>query len=193
MTQLDCYISESSDQPQAQHLAEIYAQALIESLAKEISPQDAADELASLDKLVESIPGGEQILTSPTVSCTRRQRIVQEMGKFLSPPVAGLLEVLAKNDRLELIGMISRACEKVVIRQAGEIEMIVRSAIKLDDDAKNRIAGQLGEALGAKCLIKNIVDPKIIGGLVLQKGDTIFDASIAGKLERIADNFTEKQ
>ncbi|HNX27589.1 MAG TPA: ATP synthase F1 subunit delta [Phycisphaerae bacterium] len=186
MKQLDVYISDNSVQPQVCRLAEIYAQALIESLDGKVSPADAADELASLDKLIRSLPGGEQLMTCPTVSLNRRQKIVDEVGRFFSQPVANLLAVLAKNSRLELIGMIADACEKVVVRKAGEVEMVVRSAVKLDAATKNKIAGQLGDAIGAKCIIENVVDPRIIGGLILQKGDTIFDASIAGRLQRMA-------
>lgn len=190
MKQLDLYISDTTAQPQMLRLAEIYAQALIESLDANMSPEDAAEELASLEKLVLSLPGGEQILTSPTVSMTRRMRIVKEIGQFVSPSVAGLLDVLAKNGRLAIIGLIAKACEKVVIHKAGKIEMTVRSAVKLDEAVKNRIAQQLGDALQATCIINNVVDPQIIGGLIMQKGDTVFDASIAGKLDRMAERFS---
>lgn len=186
---LDVYISDMSAQPQAMRLAEIYAQALIESLDADTSPEDAADELAALGKLIASIPGCEQMLTSPTVSMSRRMRIAKEIAGFVSSPVAGLLDVLAKNGRLELIALIAKACDKVAIRKAGEIEMTVRSAIKLDEGTKSRIAQQLGEALRATCIINNVVDPQIIGGLILQKGDTVFDASIAGRLDRMAERF----
>lgn len=192
MKQLDIYMSDTTAEPRELHLAEVYAEALLDSLDENTTPADAADELRELAKTIENTKGANELLNSPILSATHKMKIARKLGTAVSEPVAGLLVVLARNHRFNLIDQIAKACDKVAMRKAGEIEFIARTAVAMNEDEIKNLQQQLGSALGCDCVIKNVVDDKIIGGLVLQKGDTVFDASLAGDLGRIADAIEKK-
>ena len=61
----------------------------------------------------------------------------------------------------------------------------VRSARPLSEDAVSRLKTQLETSTGKTVLLDEEVDPSIIGGMVTQVGNLVFDGSVATALSRI--------
>ena len=66
----------------------------------------------------------------------------------------------------------------------------VRSAVALDEDQRRRLADALGAATGRPVEVRVTVDPDLIGGFVATVGDTLVDASVRHRLERMKDLIT---
>ena len=63
--------------------------------------------------------------------------------------------------------------------------MQVTSAIELDKTTVKNIGDQIGEQTGRKVELTSDVDPDILGGIVLQVGNSVLDASIRNRLENL--------
>jgi ATP synthase F1 delta subunit len=61
----------------------------------------------------------------------------------------------------------------------------VTSAIALDADAVAEIGERVGAQTGRRVELTAIVDPDILGGIVLRVGNAILDASIRNRLEQL--------
>ena len=61
----------------------------------------------------------------------------------------------------------------------------VKSAIELSEAALAEIKSHLESQTGKKINLSSKVDAELIGGVVVQVGDRLFDASIAGKLGKL--------
>ena len=61
----------------------------------------------------------------------------------------------------------------------------VKSAVQLSDDVLNEIKGHIESQTGKKINLTATVSPDLIGGVVVQVGDKLFDASISGKLSKL--------
>ena len=68
---------------------------------------------------------------------------------------------------------------------AGRVEATVTTAETIDDDVKNKISEQLAKALGKKVHMTALVDPNIIGGMVVRVGDTVYDGSVVSQLSQV--------
>jgi F-type H+-transporting ATPase subunit alpha len=67
----------------------------------------------------------------------------------------------------------------------GTATVSVKTAADLSVSEKESVSKVLSDKLGCKVVLETIVDPSIIGGIVVQAGDQVFDASTARKLEKV--------
>ena len=78
---------------------------------------------------------------------------------------------------------------KVFIEQYNVLNNIMQATVKtaqvIDDKLKEEIKLFIEKYMGKKVELKSIVDPKLIGGLMIQMDDKLFDASISGKLNQL--------
>ncbi|MCD4823399.1 MAG: ATP synthase F1 subunit delta [Phycisphaerae bacterium] len=172
-------------------VATVYAEALAEMFPgpeKADDARDLADELTSLGQLIHEIDGGAELLAAALLNNRQRNALVQRVfGGKISPAAEQLLGVLGRNHRLGLIGAIGCQLDKLLDSRRGLVEVIVRTAIPLADDQRQELKQTLAKTLKADPVLNVVVDPEILGGLVIQVGDTVYDASVAGDIDRIVE------
>jgi F-type H+-transporting ATPase subunit delta len=61
----------------------------------------------------------------------------------------------------------------------------VTSAVELDEAVTSRIGEEIGRQTGRTIELTTHVDPDVLGGIVLRVGNSILDASIRARLERL--------
>jgi len=61
----------------------------------------------------------------------------------------------------------------------------VTTAIPLSEAEREKLAEDLSTQLGKDVRLVAQVDPSILGGLLLQVGDRLTDASVAGRLDQL--------
>ena len=67
----------------------------------------------------------------------------------------------------------------------------ITTAVKLAPRDRDRVAIQLSERLGKTVTMRVEVDPSILGGLKVQYGDRLIDASVATRLQQLRRRLTE--
>jgi F-type H+-transporting ATPase subunit delta len=70
-------------------------------------------------------------------------------------------------------------------REERRLTVELTTAQELSDEEAAAIVSQIEQASGRKVDATRSVDPKLIGGLVLQVGSMRVDASVRGRLERL--------
>ena len=63
--------------------------------------------------------------------------------------------------------------------------MTVTSAVELDEGLVEGLGKRIEEQTGKKVELTSKVDPDVLGGLVLQVGNMVLDASIRNRLEQL--------
>ena len=75
---------------------------------------------------------------------------------------------------------------QLLLDKAKNMELMeVAVAAPLSPSMVSEMENRLGGYIGKKIRLKIHVDPKILGGLVLRRGDQVVDASVKKKLEII--------
>ena len=100
------------------------------------------------------------------------------------------MRLLAEKGRAGEVDEIAREFERLVAREQGRLEVELTTAIELSDADAKAIVGQIEKASGKKVEATRKVDPELIGGLVLQVGSRMVDASVRGRLERLRHELT---
>ncbi|MEA2643800.1 MAG: F-type H+-transporting ATPase subunit delta, partial [Chloroflexota bacterium] len=68
---------------------------------------------------------------------------------------------------------------------AGRVRATVTTAVELDHAERDKVAQELSQRLGKEVRMTVVVDKGILGGLKLQYGDHLIDASVATKLQQL--------
>lgn len=106
------------------------------------------------------------------------------------PELRRLLELLADNDRLPLVGAVAEAYRLRAMDAAGVIQAELVSAQPLDESRQAALARALGQATGRRVDVSGRVDESIVGGVIARVGSTIYDGSVSRQLERMRQRLT---
>lgn len=190
---LEAAKSPSVLEPVAQSLANVYAQALLGLVEDTDQARHLCAELMDLISLINEIPGACDLLSTQLISKDDRLAMIQKIFEGrLSPVAEGLVMVMARHSRLELLaGVQAKFCHLLNYRE-GIIEVQVTSATPLDQRQLDQIAQQLKEATGKEPLLSTSVDENLLGGVKVRIGDVVYDASVAASLKRIQKELIKK-
>jgi F-type H+-transporting ATPase subunit delta len=171
-----------------------YARALFETtLAEHRDVAAAFGELEQFAALLRANASLERVLTNPAIPVQRRRAVVDALlarAGTLQPAVAKLLQLLADRDRLGILGDVSRAFESQLMDHQNVVRAELVTALALSDDRVQAIKTGLKTATGRDVQLDTRVDPAILGGAVARIGSTVYDGSIARRLERMRETLT---
>lgn len=168
-------------------IARRYATAFFE-LALE---QSAADQIASDIKVLKELlaSGGDftAFLQNPVLGRSEQTKAIVAIAQHykLSKLVEKFLGTLAARRRLNILGDVVNAVEKLISSHKGEATAEVIAAQALDQSQLSEIASSLKKSLGMDVHVDLKIDPAIMGGLIVKVGSKMIDSSVRTKLERL--------
>ncbi|MEX2140471.1 MAG: ATP synthase F1 subunit delta [Pirellulales bacterium] len=178
----------------SQGVAAVYAKAFV-GATEAAGVTDAA--LAELDSLVtdvlDKLPRLDAIFSSAIVSGDEKIALIDKsIGPKASPLLRNFLKILARHGRLDVLRGVRREARKIVDKLRSRLRVYVSTAADLDEDLTRRLTDMLRGMLGAEPMLEVKTRPELIGGMVLRVGDTVYDGSIATRLERIREHMIER-
>ena len=189
----DAFIPETVLDDIAPELTRNYAEALLNASGDEVNA--VLEELEAIcSDVLQAQPRFAAILGSPSVSVLEKDRILTDTfeGRAL-PTVVRFLRVLNRHGRLGLLSTVTRQARATLDRRQNRKPVTVRSAVPLDEGQKAAVLSRLASMVNATPVITLEVDPSLIGGLVVQVGDDVYDASVRTRLERIRGRLIERK
>ena len=170
---------------------EEYAAGLAKLAEAEGELNRVADELYQLGRTVESSDQLRSTLSDRTIPASRRIGILEDLlGASASPVTINLVSMLVGAGRGSHIGPIADQLIRQAAESRGQAVAEVRSAVTLNDDQRGRLKSALSSATGMNIDIVVVVDPEILGGVVAQVGDTVFDGSVRTRLEKMKERLS---
>ncbi len=172
-------------------LSEIYARSLYE-LAESAGGREAVERVVSDLTGVLVLARGDrsfgEFLSSRVLKQSDRSRSLRSIfeGRVHDLTLKFLL-VLNEKGRLGHLVPIVASLDEAAQRAFGRIEVDVYTADALDGEELERVKRQLNESLGRETVVHAYVDPKMIGGVRMQIGDRLIDASVAAQLRKMRD------
>ncbi len=178
----------------AEHVAAVYAEAFL-GAAKASGRSDAL--VGQLDSLLGDVldrfPELEKVLASAVVSHEEKAGILDRvLGRQAEPLVLDFLKVVSSHGRLDCLRAIHRQVHATHERMQGQVRVRVSTATPLDGSLAKRIADGLRPILPGEPVLEQVVDPALIGGIVVRVGDTVYDASIANQLENLRQQMVDR-
>ena len=167
-------------------LARPYAQAAFRQ-AERVDAVDAWSEGLELIAAVTGDPALARLLADPRAPADRVTELVIDVcGGALSATMTNFVRVLGEGRRLGLGPAVARLFEEERRRRAGRSAVEVVSAYPLEPAHVELLAEAVRRRLGHAITLRTSVDESLIGGVVIRVGDSVIDASLAGRLRELA-------
>jgi F-type H+-transporting ATPase subunit delta len=163
-----------------------YAAALFEVARAEGTLDEVEDELFRFARSFESNDELRNALSDEMIPASRRQGIVEDLlGSRANPTTVQLISMVVGSGRTrDLTAIVDRLVERAA--QAKNLAVAeVRAAVPLSEDQQDRLKAAVANATGKDVTIKVVVDPSVIGGLVVTVGDTVIDGTVRTRLDQL--------
>jgi F-type H+-transporting ATPase subunit delta len=163
-----------------------YAAALFEVARAEGTLDEVEDELFRFARSFESDDELRNALTDEMIPAARRQGIVEDLlGGRANPTTVQLISMVVGSGRTrDLPAIVDRLVERAA--QAKNLAVAeVRAAVPLSEDQEDRLKAAVANATGKDVTIKVVVDPSVIGGLVVTVGDVVIDGTVRTRLDQL--------
>ena len=95
--------------------------------------------------------------------------------------------MLVQNKRLAALSEIAELYEQLKSQKEQSVDVEITSAFPLTDEQANKLAGSLKHKLGRDVNFTTSVDKSLLGGVLVHAGDMVIDASVRGKLAKLAE------
>ena len=165
--------------------ARVYAESLFE-VAKERGKLDAVRE--QLGQFADQLDSDRQMqvfLFSPHLSSTEKSEGLRRAISGAEPELMNFLELLVEKHRMPLVFRIRADLDRLWKRENRKIDVTVTSAVELDPGVLRRIGDEIEKQTGQSVELAGRVDKDVLGGIVLQVGNMVLDASIRNRLEKL--------
>jgi F-type H+-transporting ATPase subunit delta len=164
-----------------------YAQALFDLATEEKQVAAVEADLKSLKAALADSRDLRVLLGSPTFSAEDKAKGLAGIAvraKF-NPTTRKFLGLLAANGRAGALSAVIAAFERLAAEARGAVSAHVTTALPLTAAQEKGVAAALRQALGKDPEIQTRVDPAILGGIKVQVGSRLFDASLRSKLDSL--------
>jgi len=126
------------------------------------------------------------LLRNPIVTTKDKQAVLAKVFSSCSPTTLNFISYLVGKKREAELPMIADQFISSYDEMKGISRATVVSAIPLGDSTMNKLKSYIKGLIGSEELeLKNIVDPTIIGGMVIKHEDRLLDLSVAKELREI--------
>jgi F-type H+-transporting ATPase subunit delta len=168
-------------------IARPYAEAVF-SLAKETKSLPAWSSALAFVQAVNMDPEMQRLATDPAFGKDKLVKLFLDVcGQQLDPDASRFLQVVIQANRLDVLPEIIAQFEALKASESGIKEAGVVSAYPLDATQVAALTAKLSSRFGGTMNVTLHVDPEIIGGLIITVGDEVYDASVRGKLQDMAN------
>ena len=135
--------------------------------------------------------GGDEvlgILRNPARPLSERVALVDTLlGERVPEPVRKICGLLVARGRVDRLQAVAAEYRRLLNREHGVIEAVATTASQLNAEETAALKRKVAQMTGKTVDLRVEVDEALIGGLTVRVGDTLYDASVRGRLERLRE------
>jgi F-type H+-transporting ATPase subunit delta len=168
-----------------EEIATVYGRSLFE-VAKENDKLDVIHD--QLDQFADEMDTNRELQTfffSPYFSSDEKKDGIGKVVENGDEYFVRFLELLAERHRLPAIFRIRREFDRLWSEEHKLLPVTITSAVELEKDTVNDLGKKIEEQTGRTIDLTAKVDPDLVGGLRMQVGNMVYDATIRGRLEKL--------
>lgn len=115
-------------------------------------------------------------------------RLCQTGGRLDEAKLSNAIKIIVAQKPRDFRGILN-ALKRLVRLELDRRHVVVESAAPLDFPSQQRVVSGLTEKYGHDLTFEYRVTPELLGGLKVRVGNDVFDGSVKGRLDRLAEVF----
>ncbi|MEO6857041.1 MAG: ATP synthase F1 subunit delta [Solirubrobacteraceae bacterium] len=166
-----------------EEIARVYARALLEVAVEHDELDEVRDQLSAFTDAMNENRDLAVFFFSPYFSVEEKKSGLEKAVTEANPNVINFLEALIERHRMPAIFRIRTEFQALWAQERRLLPVRLTSAIELDESILEDLGKRIGEQVDRQIEVSSVVDPDILGGIVLRVGNVVLDASIKNRLE----------
>ncbi|HKR29324.1 MAG TPA: ATP synthase F1 subunit delta [Terriglobales bacterium] len=148
-----------------------------------------SSELESIGSLLGENSDLRTVWDSPSVASDQKLGLLDALAKKLgvSREVRNFVAVLISNRRIHAYSEIAKNAIEQINERLGFADAEIVSVRELGAEERRRLEDQVTKVTGKRLRVRYALDPKLMGGVVVKVGSTIYDGSVRGQLQRMKE------
>ncbi len=168
-----------------EEIAQVYARSLFEVAQDQDKLDEVREQVGQFADALEDNREFAVFFFSPYFSTEEKKEGLDTAIQDADPIVRNFLALLIENHRMPALFRVRRELDRLWQEENQLLPVQITSAVELDESVTERIGEEIGRQTGRKVELTSTVDPDVLGGIVLRVGNSILDASVRTRLERL--------
>jgi F-type H+-transporting ATPase subunit delta len=168
-----------------EEIAVVYARSLFEVAKDQDKLDDVRDELGAFADALSDSRELQVFLFSPYFSTQEKEDGLARAVTDADPVILNFLKLLIEKHRMPVMFRIRAEYDRLWEEENKLLPVEITSAIELDEPIVKQLGDRISEQTGRTVELSAVVEPDILGGLVVRVGNSILDASIRNRLEQL--------
>ena len=168
-----------------EEIAKVYSEALFDVAKEKDELAEVQEQLGQFADAVAEDKDLQVFFFSPYLSSQDKRDGISKAISGGNEELINFLELLAEKHRMPALFAIRRRFDELAAAENDELEVTVTSAVELDPSVIESIGAEIEKKTGKTIDLRSEVDDSIIGGIVLQVGNRVLDASIRSRLDKL--------
>jgi len=168
--------------------AKRYAKALLDTVGIENAPQ-ALRELQMINDLMVTTEEFKNLLANPQFSLEEREAVIKQIAAKLklSDNIVKFVVHLSEIMLILQLSEIIRIAISLYLEKKKRAKAVVMTPIEVGKDYDNRLRSSLEKLIDKSVDIEYVIDPSLLGGVLVKVGSTMYDTSVKGQLRLLKD------
>jgi F-type H+-transporting ATPase subunit delta len=171
-----------------EEIAEVYSRSLFEVASEHGDLDRVHEELGQFADALDESRDLQVFFFSPYFSSQEKKDAIGKLLEDADESFVRFLELLAERHRMPAIFRIRRQFDSRWREENKLLPVTLTSAVELDPQTVEGIGKKIEEQTGQKVELTTTVDDDVLGGIVLQVGNMVLDASVRARLEKLRKN-----
>lgn len=171
-------------------VASRYAKSLIDLAEEQNALEKARGDVEFFISTLKKNPTLQAVLKNPIIGPDKKAAILSGVfGSNVHQLILEFFKIVVRKGRSEILYATALEFVNEYNRRKNIVKAYITSAAPLSDENKSEIEKVIGQTTKGQVLLNTKVDPKLIGGFVLQVGDRQVDASLANQINKLRKEF----
>ena len=174
-------------------VARRYALALYEEAEAKGMVETIDSDVETLHSALDGSRDLAAVFASPIIAREKKDAVLQSLfGGKVNDLTMRFLRLMVEKQREELLPETVRTYAALRDERLNIVEATVKSAQPLAHDEADRLRQKLEAQAGKSVRVRMVVDPSLMGGLVVRMGDVVYDRSVSHQLKTMREQLLER-
>lgn len=168
-----------------EEIAVVYARSLFEVAEEQDKLDVVREQLGAFADALNETRELQVFFFSPYFSTQEKEDGLERAVADADPVVLNFLKLLIEKHRMPVIFRVRGNFDRMWEDVNRLLPVQITSAVELDEDIVSELGDKIAEQTGRKVELSSRVEPDILGGIVVQVGNSVLDASIRNRLDQL--------